>query len=85
MNVKLSDLTLVGWLLTLLTVTVIVVLMIYSGRIWHAVLPGGTYPAVLLAAPGLLLGVLFFAAGAGALEALGLPVVRIPDEDREEG
>ena len=84
MNIKLSDLTLVGWLLTLLTITLTVVLIIYSGKVWHAILPGGTYPALLLAAPGLFLGIIFFVVGASTLESIGWPIVRATKEDPDE-
>jgi hypothetical protein len=78
MNIKLSDLTAVGWLLTLATIGIIVVLMIYSGSIWNDVLPAGRYPAILLAAPGLIIGIVFFAVGAFVLKAAGLPAFKRP-------
>lgn len=76
MNINLSDLTLVGWLLTLATIGIIVVLMIFSGGIWNDLLPPGRYPALLLAVPGLLIGILFFAIGALVLKAVGQPVMK---------
>jgi hypothetical protein len=80
MNIKLSDLTLVGWLLALVTIGLIVVLMIFSGRIWSDILPEGRYPTILLAAPGLIIGIVFFAIGAVVLKAVGLPVVKRPPD-----
>ena len=74
--IKLSDLTLVGWLLTLATIGVIVGLLVGFGGMWNDLLPSGQYPVILLAIPGLVAGVLFFIIGAVVLKAVGLPVVK---------
>ena len=74
--IKLSDLTLVGWLLTLATTGVIVGLLVGFGGMWNDQLPSGQYPVILLAIPGLIAGVLFFIIGAVVLKAVGLPVVK---------
>jgi hypothetical protein len=76
MNIKLRDLTLAGWLLTLVTIGIIVLLMIYSGSLWQDILPPGRYPASLLAAPGLIIGLAFFGVCSALLRAIGIPVVR---------
>ena len=74
--IKLSDLTLVGWLLTLATIAVIVGLLVAFGGMWNDLVPDGQYPAILLALPGLLAGVVFFIVGAVILKAVGLPVTK---------
>ena len=74
--IKLSDLTLAGWLLTLATIGVIVGLLVGFGGYWNDLLPSGQYPAILLALPGLAAGVLFFVIGAVVLRAVGLPIVK---------
>jgi hypothetical protein len=83
MNVKLSDLTLVGWLLALVTSGLIVVLMIFSGIIWYHILPAGRYPTIMLIAPGLIIGIVFFAIGAVVLKAVGLPVIKRPPQPEQ--
>ena len=51
MDIKLSDLTAWGWFLLLATIGVIVGVMIpWGGWLYH-LLPGGSYPALLLALP----------------------------------
>lgn len=76
MNVKLSDLSLVGWLVALATIALVVVLMIYSGQIYAHVLPAGRYPAFALAIPGLIIGAIFFGISAAILRRAGHPIVR---------
>jgi hypothetical protein len=76
MNVKLSDLSLVGWMVTLVTVALVVVLMLFSGTLYTSILPAGRYPTMLLIAPGLILGIAFFAISAMILNRMGLPIVR---------
>jgi hypothetical protein len=76
MNINLSDLTLVGWLHTLVTIVVVVGLMLVSGQIYHHELPAGQYPVALLIAPGLLVAGIYFAIGSLILRRFGLPVVR---------
>lgn len=84
MNVKLTDLTLVGWLPALATVAVVVVLEIYSGSLLAEMIPGANALPVLLAVPGLVIGVLFFVLGALALRVAGLPVVK-KGKDADKG
>lgn len=81
--IKLSDLSLTGWLLTLLTIALILVLMIFSGKIWHGILPPGRYPALLLAAPGLVIGIVFFIIGAIVLKIAGFPVTKTAREPEQ--
>src|SRR5438128_1464920 len=83
MNIKLSNLTLGGWLLAAATIGLIVVLMLISGNLWYGLLPEGRYPAILLAAPGLGIGILFFVLCAWVLKAAGLPVVKPGPTDRQ--
>jgi hypothetical protein len=85
MNIKLSDLTLTGWLLTLVTLTLVVVLMIFSGRLFYSILPAGRYPAMLLIAPGLFIGIAFFGISALVLNKIGLPVVRKSQPSEGDG
>ena len=80
--IKLSDLTLAGWLLTLATIGVVVGLLVAFGGMWNELLPDGQYPAILLALPGLLAGVVFFVVGALVLKAVGLPVTAGAAADR---
>jgi hypothetical protein len=63
-------------MLTLATIGIMVSLVVYSGSIWYEVLPAGEYPAILLATPGLLIGILFFAVGAVVLKKAGLPAIK---------
>jgi hypothetical protein len=76
MNIKLSDLTLVGWLLALATIGIVVLLAIYSGTLWTEIMPGMRGPEVLLAAPSILIGILFFGIGTFVLRAAGFPIVK---------
>ena len=82
LDIKLSDLTVWGWLLALATIGLIVGLMIPWGGWLYDVLPGDRfpYPAILLALPVLLLGIGIFVLGAVALNAIGLHVVRKPSD-----
>ena len=82
MNIRLSDLTVWGWMLLLATVGVIFGLMIRWGRWLYDMLPPGGYPTLLLALPVLLLGIGFYALGALLLNAIGLRVIR---QSRKEG
>ena len=84
-NIKLSDLTLVGWLLALVTGGIIGVLSFFT----VSLLPddtGGLLYDILASLLGLLafipciLGFIFFVASAAILKALGLPVVKRPPE-----
>jgi MFS family permease len=86
--IKLSDLTVWGWLLALAAVGVIVGgMMPWAGWLYD-VLPRTLYsikvhyPAELLALPVLLLGIGVFALGAVVLNACGLPVVRKRSDNR---
>ncbi len=80
---KLTDLTLAGWLLILSTIVVIWRVMIPWGDWVYHHFPPGHYPGLLLAAPALIPGLLFFAIGERILHALGFPIVKErkkPDE-----
>lgn len=82
MNLKFSDLTLVGWLLVLLTIGAMLVVLIPLGPFWNQLLPAGRYPAILLGAPALITGIAVFSIGAAILNRIGLPVVkRRADQD----
>jgi uncharacterized BrkB/YihY/UPF0761 family membrane protein len=85
MNIKLSDLTRAGWLLTLITIALVIVLMMVSAQIWYDILPRERYPPLLLAAPGLVLVVAFFMIGSAAFKAAGYPVVKPPSEPPTTG
>jgi hypothetical protein len=76
MNVKLTDLTLAGWLLALTTVALIAVLMVYAGSLFTELIPGAKGMPVLLAVPGPIIGILFFGIGAFALRLAGVRVIR---------
>jgi hypothetical protein len=80
--IKLSDLTVWGWLLAVAAVGVIVGgMMPWAGWLYN-VLPRTLYsikvhyPAELLALPVLVLGIGVFALGALILRAMGLPIIR---------
>jgi hypothetical protein len=79
---SLSNLTLTGWLLTFVIIGVIVGLMIPYGRWLHDLLPGGRYPALLLALPVLIAALILFAVGALILKRLGMPVWKPGHEDQ---
>jgi hypothetical protein len=76
MNMKLSDMTLVGWLLALATIALVIILEVFSGSLFAEMIPGASALPVLLAIPGLIIGVLCFALGTLVLRFVGLPVVR---------
>lgn len=82
MHIKLSDLTVWGWLLALVSIGVIVGGMIPWAGWLCAVLPRTLYsirvryPTGLLALPVLTLGIGVFALGALILKAIGLPIIR---------
>lgn len=78
LNVRLSDLTVWGWMLALVTVGIIFALMIPWGRWLYDMLPPGMYPALLFALPVLLLGLAVFFLGAVFMNAMGLRVLRCP-------
>ncbi|MGL4552646.1 MAG: hypothetical protein ACRC33_15845, partial [Gemmataceae bacterium] len=88
-DIKLADLTAAGWALTAATVVLVLGLMGVTIRfLWGGAYSGRGF-ALAMALPGLLAGVAFFALGAFALKAAGLPVVRRPappaeDEDEDE-
>jgi hypothetical protein len=87
MKMKMSDLTLAGWLLSLLTIGIIIVLIISSLVLAFAILPGGRYPTmlmVLLAAPGFIVGIVLFALGALFLKAVGFPVIKATPEPSQQ-
>jgi MFS family permease len=71
---SLSHLTFSGWLLTFVTIGVLVGLMIPYGGWLSDHLPGGHYPAEILALPIIALALAFFAMGAFVLKRSGLPV-----------
>jgi hypothetical protein len=73
---KLTDLTWTGWLLILATGIVIWRVMIPWGDWVYHHFPPGPYPGLLLAAPALIPGLLFFAIGERILHALGFPIVK---------
>ena len=81
-DIKLSDLTVWGWLLALATIGLIVGLMIPWGGWLYDALPKGRfpYPALLLALPVLLVGIGVFVLGTIALNAIGLHVIRKPPD-----
>ena len=72
MNIKLSDLTIVGWLLALFTIAVTgyVGISLFDG------LPAGRYPAGGLIAVVAVVGVAVFMLCAAVLRRIGLPVSR---------
>ncbi|HTK75868.1 MAG TPA: hypothetical protein VL371_11465 [Gemmataceae bacterium] len=82
MNIRLSDLTVWGWLLALASIGVIVGGMIPWAGWLYAVLPrtlysiAVRYPAEFLALPVLILGIGVFALGALILKSIGLPIIR---------
>lgn len=82
--IKLSDLTLAGWLLTLATIAVVAGLLVAFGGMWNELLPEGQYSVFLLALPGLLAGIVFFIIGAVILKAVGLPVTKRPSPPAAE-
>jgi hypothetical protein len=82
MKIRLSDLTVWGWILLFATVGVIFVLMIPWGQWLYDILPPGGYPALLIGLPVLLIGICFYAIGALLLNTIGLHVIR---RSREEG
>jgi len=77
MNVKLTDLSLVGWLLALTTMAVVAALMIFSGTLFGEMIPNASgATAHLLAIPGPIIGIIFFGITAFVLGKFGMPVLR---------
>jgi hypothetical protein len=71
---SLAKLTWAGWSLTVTTIAVMVGLMIPYGSWLYDFLPEGTYPALALALPVLILAFGFFAVGWLVLKGIGIPV-----------
>ena len=72
MNIKLSDLTALGWGLVVVAITATV----FVGLAVFGNLPPGRYPAVGIIAVVAVVGVGVFTVGAFALKLVGLKVVR---------
>lgn len=72
MNMKLSDLTVAGWLLTLITAVLIFPLM----GLTTALFPPGEYPIIVLMFLGLMAALGVFAIGSKILMHVGLPIVK---------
>src|SRR5207249_3894452 len=80
MDMKLSQLTLAGWLLTLVTIGIVVVLIVVTGFVWNSIFPAVGCPELLLGAPGIIIGVAFYSLSARVLKKMGLPVVKRSSE-----
>ena len=78
LNIKLSDLTLAGWLLVIMTGGIMVVLSYFTVSLLYDSLPWLLDLDYLLAVIPFIPGFTFFVVIAAVLKALGLPVVKHP-------
>lgn len=83
LDISLANLTLVGWLLTLLTIGIIVVLMFLSAALWNDIVRVPPIAAKVLTLPGLAVGVGFFILSAAKLKSIGLPAFKQLPEPKE--